>query len=73
MTVVNILVQVTNGKQWTVSNKMKRIEGVERSDVVSGTYDIIALAQVAERDLSRLLARIHDLPGVVETELCVAL
>ncbi|UCH03490.1 MAG: Lrp/AsnC family transcriptional regulator [Candidatus Thorarchaeota archaeon] len=73
MTVVNILVQTANGKQWTVSHKMRRLEGVEKSHVVSGTYDIIALAHVAERDLGRLLAQIHDLPGVVETELCVAL
>lgn len=73
MIVVNILVQVANGKQWTVSNKMKKIEGIEKSHVVSGTYDIVALAQLAERDLGQLLGRIHDLPGVVETELCVAL
>ncbi|MHA2379560.1 MAG: hypothetical protein ACXADS_09785 [Candidatus Thorarchaeota archaeon] len=73
MTVVNILVQVANGKQWTVSNKIKRIEGVEMSHVVIGTYDIVALAQIAERDLGKLLERIHDLPGVVQTELCVGL
>lgn len=73
MTVVNILVQVANGKQWTVSNKIKRIEGVERSHVVIGTYDIVALAQIAERDLGKLLERIHKVPGVVQTELCVGL
>jgi DNA-binding Lrp family transcriptional regulator len=68
-----VLVQVQVGRSAKVTSEIARIESVFSSDVVSGPYDVIALAEAADMDdeLGKLVvARIQAVDGVTRTLTC---
>ena len=67
-----VLIQVQVGRSSEVSGEIVRIESVTSSDVVSGPYDVIAVAEAADiDDLAKLVvARIQAVDGVTRTLTC---
>jgi DNA-binding Lrp family transcriptional regulator len=67
-----VLIQVQVGRSAEVESEIARIESVISSDVVTGPYDVIALAQAAGMDdLGKLVvARIQAVDGVTRTLTC---
>jgi len=67
-----VLIQVQVGRSAGVSEEIARIEHVSSSDVVSGPYDVIAVAEAADiDDLGKLVvARIQAVDGVTRTLTC---
>jgi DNA-binding Lrp family transcriptional regulator len=67
-----VLIQVQVGRSAEVNGEIARIENVLSSDVVSGPYDVIAVAEAAEiDDLGKLVvARIQAVDGVTRTLTC---
>ena len=67
-----VLVQVKVGRSAEVASEIARIEGVSSSDVVSGPYDVIALAEAVDiDDLGKLVvARIQAVDDVTRTLTC---
>lgn len=67
-----VLIQVRVGRSAEVSGEVARIESVISSDVVSGPYDVIALAEAVDiDDLGKLVvARIQAVDGVTRTLTC---
>ena len=70
-----VLIQVQVGRSAEVGSEIERIESVISSDVVTGPYDVIALAQAAGMDdLGKLVvARIQAVDGVTRTLTCPVL
>ena len=67
-----VFVQVQVGRSAEVASEIARIESVTSSDVVSGPYDVIAVAEAADMDdLGKLVvARIQAVDGVTRTLTC---
>jgi DNA-binding Lrp family transcriptional regulator len=67
-----VLIQVQVGRSAEVESEIARIDSVISSDVVTGPYDVIALAQAAGMDdLGKLVvARIQAVDGVTRTLTC---
>lgn len=70
-----VLIQVQVGRSAEVSEEIARIDHVISSDVVSGPYDLIAVAEAADiDDLGKLVvARIQAVDGVTRTLTCPVL
>jgi len=70
-----VLIQVQVGTSSEVSGEIVRIESVTSSDVVSGPFDVIAVAEAADiDDLGKLVvARIQAVDGVTRTLTCPVL
>jgi DNA-binding Lrp family transcriptional regulator len=64
-----VLIQAEAGRSAEVGAGVARIEGVVSADVVTGPYDVIAMAETASMDeLGKLLvARIQAVDGVTRT------
>jgi DNA-binding Lrp family transcriptional regulator len=72
--VVYILIRVEAGKVWDVAQAIGKISGVDRSNVVTGPYDVIAYAVLpSTEDLRQLMEGIHSVDGVTRTETCIAI
>ena len=67
-----VLIQVQVGRSAEVGSEIARIESVISSEVVTGPYDVIALAEAAGMDdLGKLVvARIQAVDGVTRTLTC---
>ncbi len=67
-----MLIQVQVGRSAEVGGEIGRIENVISSDVVTGPYDVIALAEAPSMDdLGKLVvARIQAVDGVTRTLTC---
>ncbi len=67
-----VLVQAHVGTGPRVGEEVAAIEGVMRADVVTGPYDVIALAEAENiNELGRLvLQRIQAVDGVTRTMTC---
>ena len=67
-----VLIQSELGRSAEVGMGVARIEGVITADVVTGPYDVIAMAETASMDdLGKLLvARIQAVDGVTRTLTC---
>lgn len=70
-----VLIQVQVGRSAGVSKEIALIDRVISSDVVSGPYDLIAVAEAADiDDLGKLVvARIQAVDGVTRTLTCPVL
>jgi len=66
-----VLVTTKPGTLWKVVEDAKKISGVKLARPVSGRYDIII--QIDTSNLSWVIARIHDLKGIIKTETLVSL
>ena len=72
--VVYILIRVEAGKVWDVAQAIGKISGVDRSNVVTGPYDVIAYAVLpSTEDLRKLMEGIHSVDGVNRTVTCIAI
>ena len=68
------LIRAQAGKLWEISEKLKEIEGIGLALVVTGTYDLIAHAELsAPEDLRKVTEAIHEIDGIIRTETSVVL
>jgi DNA-binding Lrp family transcriptional regulator len=68
------LIRAHAGKLWEISEKIKEIKGVGLVLVVTGTYDLIAHAELASpEDLRKVTEAIHAVDGIIRTETSVVL
>ena len=69
-----ILIETTVGRARDVLTALRGIENVSGADIITGTYDLIALAEaddmVALVDL--VTAQVQNIEGVERTITCVA-
>ena len=70
-----VLIQAHVGRSAEVGAGVARIEGVISADVVTGPYDVIAMAETASMDdLGKFVAeRIQAIDGVTRTLTCPVL
>ena len=66
-----VLLNTTPGHLWKVIEDAKKIKDVTLARPVAGRFD--AVIQVNTNDLSWVIARIHDLKGILKTETLVSL
>jgi DNA-binding Lrp family transcriptional regulator len=72
--VVYVLIRVQAGKVWDVAQAISKLAKVNRANVVTGPYDVIAYAELpSTEDLRRLMEGIHGVEGVTRTETCIAI
>jgi DNA-binding Lrp family transcriptional regulator len=68
------LIRAQAGKLWDINEKLKEIEGIGLTLVVTGTYDLIAHAELkAPDDLRKVTEEIHKIDGIIRTETSVVL
>ena len=68
------LIRAQAGKLWEICEKLKEIEGIGLALVVTGTYDLIAHAELPSPDyLRKVTEAIHDIDGIIRTETSVVL
>ena len=69
-----ILIETKVGEAKSILEGLRAMEGVSEADIITGTYDLIALAEaddmVALVDL--VTAQVQDISGVERTITCVA-
>lgn len=67
-----ILVQTAVGKAGEVARAIGAVDGVVRSEDVTGPYDVIVRAEAANVDaLGRLVvAQVQSIPGITRTVTC---
>ena len=70
-----VLIQVQVGRSAEVSEEIARIDHVTSSDVVSGPFDIIAVAEADDIDDpgKLVVAKIQTVDGVTRTLTCPVL
>jgi hypothetical protein len=66
-----ILVNTQLGQLWRVAEEAKKIEGVKFAKAVAGRFDVVVHAQTNR--LSWVIARIHGIKGVSNTESLISL
>ncbi len=68
-----ILIETEVGRAQQVTNALRSLEGVQSADVVTGTVDVIALAEAADMGgLAELITgRMQAVRGVRRTITCV--
>jgi DNA-binding Lrp family transcriptional regulator len=69
-----VLIETVGGKSKEVVDALRRVSGIAAADVVTGPYDVIAVAQGADANaVGRLvLNEIRGLPGISKTMTCLA-
>jgi hypothetical protein len=71
---VSVLIHAVGKRIWSICNEIKRVEGIKTVNVVVGTFDAIAYAELNTANHLRLfLDRIHKIEGITRTETCIAL
>lgn len=69
-----VLVQVAIGKAAAMAAEIDLIQGVVRSDDVTGPYDVIVTAEAESVDLlGQIVARIQAIEGITRTHACPVL
>ncbi|HTY73971.1 MAG TPA: Lrp/AsnC ligand binding domain-containing protein [Candidatus Nanoarchaeia archaeon] len=66
-----ILVTAKLGELWKVAEEASKIEGVKFAKAVAGRFDVVIHAQTT--NLSWVIARIHSIKGVANTETLITL
>ena len=69
-----VLIETVGGKSKEVVDALRRVSGIAAADVVTGPYDVIAVAQGTDANaIGRLvLNEIRGLPGISKTMTCLA-
>ncbi len=74
MVTVIILIQVKPGATERVCAAAEKIEEVQKAYIVTGPYDVIAIAELPSRaGFRRLVDSIHEADGVIRTESCLSI
>lgn len=69
-----VLVQTSLGRAATAAAEVSEIQGVVRSDDVTGPYDVIVTAEAERVDLlGQIVARIQAVEGITRAHACPAL
>jgi DNA-binding Lrp family transcriptional regulator len=62
------------GHAYAVAEAIEQIDKVDKVLVVTGPYDIVALANLpAKSDYKPFINAIHEIDGIVRTETCLAI
>lgn len=57
-----------------VADALKEIEEVEKVLIVTGPYDVVALAGLPSRSQYKpFINKVHEIEGIIRTETCLAL
>ncbi len=74
MVAITMLIRVRPGSVWEACDAIKKIEGVQRAQVVTGPYDIVVYAELdSTEELRRITEAVHAVEGIARTETCVAI
>ena len=74
MVTVIVLIQVKPGTAADVCATTEKMEHVQKAYIVTGPYDVIAIAERPTRSrFRRLVDDIHEAPGVTRTETCMSI
>ncbi|MFW9963425.1 MAG: Lrp/AsnC ligand binding domain-containing protein [Candidatus Sifarchaeia archaeon] len=74
MVVVIVLIQVKAGTAGTAFAEIEKIKEMQQVHMVTGPYDIIAIADIpVKAGFRKLVENIHDAPGVERTETCMSI
>ncbi len=70
-----VLIETAVGKTKEVASTLKKLEGVDSVDPVTGPYDIIAIIEADElNDIGDLVTgKIHPITGISRTVTCLAI
>jgi DNA-binding Lrp family transcriptional regulator len=70
-----VLIETAVGKTKEVASTLKKLDGVDSVDPVTGPYDIIAIIEAAElNDIGDLVTgKIHPITGISRTVTCLAI
>ena len=68
-----ILIQSDMGGAAVVAELARAIPGVSQTEIVTGSYDVVAWAQAHDKDelATRVTPQIRALPGVMRTVTCI--
>jgi DNA-binding Lrp family transcriptional regulator len=69
-----VLIETAGGKSNEVADALRKVSGIAASDVVTGPYDVIAVAQGTDANsIARLvLNEVRGIPGISKTMTCLA-
>ncbi len=69
-----VLIETVGGKSKDVVDALRKVSGIAAADVVTGPYDVIAVATGPDANsIGRLvLNEIRGLPGISKTMTCLA-
>ena len=69
-----ILIETGVGKSKAVADVLRKLEGVDSVDIVTGPYDVIAVIHGETlNDVGELVTeKIHPVPGISRTVTCLA-
>ena len=69
-----VLIETVGGKSKEVVDTLRRVSGIAVADVVTGPYDVIAVAQGDDANsIGRLvLNEVRGIPGISKTMTCLA-
>jgi len=69
-----VLIETVGGKSKDVADALRRVSGIAAADVVTGPYDVIAVAQGPDANsIGRLvLNEVRGIPGISKTMTCLA-
>jgi len=71
---VYVLVEVEKGEPWRIASEISKIEGVKTAHAVTGQYDIIVYAELADLNaLKNVIKRMHAIEGVQHTQTAVCI
>ena len=74
LVVVIVLVKVKAGQAGSTLEHVQKINHVQNVYMVTGPYDIIAIADIpVKAGFRKLVEGIHEFPGVERTETCMSI
>jgi DNA-binding Lrp family transcriptional regulator len=69
-----VLIETVGGKSKEVADTLRKVSGIAAADVVTGPYDVIAVAQGPDANaIGRLvLSDVRGIQGIIKTMTCLA-
>ncbi len=69
-----ILIETEVGRSRTVAGTLRTFDRIQYADVITGAFDVIALAEAPDMSsIAELVtSRVQGVPGVIRTITCVA-
>ncbi len=69
-----VLIETVGGKSKEVADALRLVSGIAAADVVTGPYDVIAVAQGNDANtIGRLVLNdVRGIPGITKTMTCLA-
>ncbi len=69
-----VLVAVKVGAAERVAKALQEIEEIEKVLIVTGPYDVVALADIPKKkDFRRFVNTVHEIDGITRTETCIGI